>query len=320
MLKVMTSVEPLAVLPPWRKRHPLLARTLLYGAGLGLAALLLVLLVDRQADDERTRILALQAELDGLSLMIAMDKTGDSVLAKLDEKFTDPELPLVTRGRALRWRAMAWRRKAMTASSEEERAGAIVEVEKALTACEALDLAPAERVALHLEWAEARLERPDVRGGETILPAASELHQMPHALLYTLLRAQGMRLDDRGPASVELVRTALLGLEGPLDTETQTYVGGRTWTAVQVAVELANYLTRVGEPAGARAAWNRLRAAAPRDFETQASAARGLARGNAGDDALSAWRAAQALDARLAAIEAARDPVLGRLEERRADR
>ncbi len=312
--EVMPDMQTPAAELPWRKRHPVISRTLLYGLGLGLAALLIVLFMDRQDDDERTRIAALQEELDGLNLVLLADPTGDAVLAKLDERFSGSDLPLITRGRALRWRAMAWRRKVGTATDGAARADATEQAEAALEACAALELPPAERSALALEWVEARLERRDVEGARRVWPEADDLPDVPSALLFTLLRAQALRLEEQTPAGVELVRSTLMGLEGPLDTEQKAYVGGRSWTAAEVAVQMANFMTLVGEAAEARPVWNRLRAAAGGDFDVQAAAARGLAESGARADALQAWRAAKAIHADLAAAEARSDPVLEALE------
>jgi hypothetical protein len=314
MFRVMTDATADPAQLPWRKRHPVISRTLLYGLGLGLAALLVVLLTDRKADDERTRIAALQAELDGLSLVLATDPTGDAVLGQLDAKFGEPGLPVITQGRALRWRAMAWRRKASVAQTEALRTEAHEQVERALGACEALALTPDERVALQLEWAEARLEREDVDGAAAILPAATDLTTVPSALLFTLLRSRIVQIREGKAAGAALVLRALDGLETPLSDEQEAYAGGRTWTAAEVAVELAYSLLGRAEPPQAIRAWNRLRAAAARMFFVQAAAAHGLTMLGAQDDALSAWRAAKSIDSRLAAAEARDKPELQRLE------
>ncbi len=319
MPEAPTPPETQADVRPWRKRHPVLSRSILYGLGLGLAVLLLVLFTDQKEDDERVRIEALQKELDALSLLMATDPTGQSVLAQLDEKFSASDLPVITQARALRWRAMAWRRGAQHADAQGDEAAkqaAIQAAEKALAAADALKLPPAERVALRLEWAEALFEREELARARKTLPRPEELTTVPQALLATLLRAQGLRLEDKLPASLKLVAGALESVDVPIGTEQQDYVGGRTWSALQLAVELAGYLTAVGEPAAAVGAWNRLRAAAPHDYETQKAAALALTQGGASDDALAAWRAARSINGRLAGVEAAREPVLAALEKR----
>jgi len=313
-----SDAKPEPPLRPWRKRHPILSRSLLYGVGLGLAVLLLVLWMDRRDDDERVRVKALQEELDALSLVLATDPRGDEVLRQLDDKFSEPGLPTITRGRVLRWRAMAWRRKAMfaggAADAKQVKQAAEAAVETALTEADALDLETSERVALHLEWAEARLERGDVDGAFAVLPQPATLTTVTQGLLFSLMRAQGLRLAGSIPAGLQAARAALGAMERPLGTEQQDYIGGRPWSPVQVAVELAGFVDAVGDPADAVAAWNLLRAAAPASFETQVAAARGLARGHADADARSAWLAAKALNARLAAAEAGRDTLLATLD------
>ncbi len=306
-------------LRPWRKRHPILSRSLLYGLGLGCAALLLVLFLGRREEDERVRTRALQEELDSLSLVMATDPSGDEVLRQLDEKFSDPDLPTLMRGRVLRWRAMAWRRKALRATGagrQEAQHAAERAVEAALAKAEALPLDPAERVALHLEWAEGRLEHADVDGAMAILPEPTTLTTVTQGLLYSLMRAQALRLAGKTSAGLQAADAALGALDRPVGTKAEDYVGGRLWSPVQVAVELANFVGAVGDPADAVATWNLLRAAAPASFETQVAAARGLAQGRAEADARSAWQTATSLNRRLAATEASRDAVLDALSRR----
>lgn len=321
MLRLMTETATTPDARPWRKRHPVVSRVLLYSLGLGLAVLLFVLFTNRKQDDERTRIAALQVELDGLGIVLATDPTGNAVLAKLDEKFSDAGLPVITQGRVLRWRAMAWRRKAAMAADAAARTSAVAKVEAAFLEALELDLEPLERIALHLEWAEARLERRDVEGARAVLPPLNVMAGLlPQTLLRALLVAQALRLEEDVEASVKLARATLVGLEASLADGSEAYVGGRTWTAGQVAVELANFATTVGDPAEVRTAWNRFRAAAPGDFDVQVAAARGLLRGGAEDDARAAWRAARRINGDLAASEARRDEALQALERERVDR
>ncbi len=324
MFKVMTDDATSVDTRPWRKRHPVISRTLLYGLGLGLAALLFVLFTERKADDEATRIEALQKELDGLSLVLATDPTGDVVLAKLDEKFSGDDLPVITQGRSLRWRAMAWRRKANTASTDAEKQRAVQEVEKALEACAALQLEPAERFALQLEWAEARLERRDVTRARQVLPDSGDLihlgsAMLPSVLLLSLLEVQAKRLEGQAADAAVLAVKTVQAIEPPLGQQI-AYVGGRDWTAAQVGIELASFATQVGDPALAGPAWKRLRAAAAYDFEVQVAAARGLLRAGDRANARSAWRSAKALNADLAAAEARRDAGLAALDAEDGDR
>lgn len=322
MTAARSPSEASGLLLPWRKRHPLLSRTLLYGLGCGLAVLILLLFTQRRDQDQAARLGALGAELDGMGLVLATDPTGTRVLELLDEKFpADAGLPVHLRGRALRWRAMAWRARASGAAAARDTPGRELAYERAdaaLEACRALDLEPAERTALKLEWAESRLERRDVAAGIELLPAPEELGTVPERLLRALLLAQARRLEGRQDQALALARTRVMDLEVPVDTKTKAYVGGREWTALEVAVELAAFATHVAQSPADGTLWTRLRLAAPQDYAVQAAAARGLEQLGLADDALTAWRAARRLDADLAAAAARLDPLLAQVEQRLA--
>ena len=304
---------------PWRKRHPVISRTLLYGLGLSLAVVLAVLFTERKDEDRAAGLVARQVELDGLGLVLATDPSGAGVREILDTKYADPTLPVFLRGRALRWRAMAWRAHANTAAARGDDAACadgFGRADAAFEACRALDLEPAERAAMQLEWAEARLERRELKQAVALLPAPSDLASVPQALIRALLLAQAHRLEGQPERGLEVVRAALGGVEAPLDTETKTYLGGREWTAAEAAVELASFATTVGEHPSDAALWQRLRRAAPDDYALQAAAARGLEQLGLPDDAAAAWRAARRLQPALATAEARRDSVLGQVEAR----
>lgn len=309
--------EAEADLRPWRKRHPVLSRVMLYAAGAGLAVLLVLLLSQRREEDRAAHLRSLAGEMDGLSLVLAADPTGSRVRAILDADFGDPALPVRLRERALRWRALAWRRQIHETRGAASAAGhdrAVARCEAALKACAALDLEPAERVALGLEWAESRLERRDVAGALKVLPSSEDAREPAQALLRVLLGAQARRLDGREAEAARAVRDAL---QQTPDARQTSYVGGRSWTALQVAVELADFLTLVAHDAGDAPVWMRLREHAPASFPVQMSAARGLSALGRPTEALEAWRAACALDARQAAAAAREDPALAALDRRR---
>jgi hypothetical protein len=295
----MDESEPRAPGMPWRKRHPVVARVLLYALGGALAALLGVLFVRREQEDRVRDREALARELDDLALVHALDPDGSQVLRLLQQRFSAPDLPVTMRGRALRWRALALRKRG-------DRAG----VEAALAEADALDLPPGERTALALERAEARLEDGDAAGAFAALPPPGPDPADPLSLLRELLLAQ-VRIA-RGEEASDVARDLRARLEAlptPLPEGPASYVGGRPWSPAEVATVLVEVLARV--PGGTDAGpWRQLARLAPGDVQAQLSAARGLATQGLGEEARGALARARALDPALAAAEAAKDPVL----------
>lgn len=309
-----TTTKPADDLRPWRKRHPVLSRAILYTLGIGLAVLLVVLWSERQDDDRATELAAIQQQIDGLGLVLATDPTGDQLLAILDERFAGDDLPVLARERSLRWRAMAWRRKAETAETDAARDAAHRKADAAHADAAALDLAAEERFALGLERTEALLVRQDLDGARAALPALERAPGVTAGLMRQFVQAQLLRLEGRTGDACDLLRATLQGVQGPLPREPDAYIGGREWTTVQVAVELASFVTSQGGEPSDVALWAHLRALAPEAYDVQRAAASGLAALGAEQQALAAWRSARRLDGRLAAIECGRDETLGRLD------
>jgi len=294
---------------PWRKRHPLVSRLLLYVLGLGLVVLLVLLLVERQEVDERDRMDALAKELDNLGLVHALDEDGSEVLRLLDDKFSNPDLPPQLRGRALRWRAMALRKRADRDA-----------VERTLEAAASLGLEPTERMALQLEWAEARLEAGDGPGAIAALPDERTVAREPvFGLLRALMFARARSLEGDRATGLPDLREALAALEAPLPSAEaagmRRYVGGDDWTLVQVATIATQVLAKEGAASRAPEAWRRLQRLAPRDFDALLACTRGFLDLRLDADARAAWEQVRALDPARARQHAGRDPVLAALED-----
>lgn len=286
----------------WRKRHPVVSRLILYVLGIGIMAVLVHLFLERQAVDEQDRYRAVAQELDGIGVIHLLDPDGSQILKLLDEKFSAPDLPPKVKGRALRWRALALRKR-------PDHEGA----EAALVAAKALDVPAEEHLALGLEWAVARIEAGQVETAHEVLPTAAEVAPYPalqllRALLFAQLQEQVGR-QDAGAAELE----AQLGsLKAPLVEDVLVYVGGREWSALQVATVATEYLAaRPGAPVAEL--WRRLARLAPRDLDAQVACARGFLAAGLEAEARSAWDRVQALDPRLAAALAAKEPELGAL-------
>lgn len=313
-----TTTETAADVRPWRKRHPVLSRAILYTLGLALGTLLVVLWNQRKDEDRDTELDAIQQQIDGLGLVLAADPTGDELLALLDENFAGEDLPQKARQRSLRWRAMAWRRKAESAGGATDRDAAYARADEAFAAAEALDLPAEERYALQLEQVEARLARRDTAGAREILPSLDAATSVSPALLRQFLLAQLLRLEGHTGKASDLLRDTLRGVEGPLQQGHDAYVGGREWSPLQVVIEMAAFVTTQEGRAGDAALWGQIRRLGADVYEAQKAAAAGLAALGSDDQALAAWRAATRLDPRLAGIEAGRDPALAALQRRLA--
>ena len=72
-MTTMTGVPALG----WRRRHPVLSRTLLYAVALGLVGGVALLRRERK---EEERLDYLVKRLDGLGLVFVQDRTGDTVV------------------------------------------------------------------------------------------------------------------------------------------------------------------------------------------------------------------------------------------------
>lgn len=293
---------------PWRKRHPVLSRSILYALGIGLATLLAVLYLSRKEEDAASALDALRGQLNDLSLVLALDPDGTQVLRILDEKFADPELPVDMQGRALRWRALAHRR-----------GGRHTEAEAALQAASALDLPARERLALAVEWAEARSEAGDLTGAMKVLPPVEQAIDGPLGMLRDVVFARVHFLLKADNAATRRLAGALGRFDEPLPDGPEDYVGGRPWTPSQVATVMSEMLVntpreRQPDPRGDARIWGRLERIAPRDFDAQVAATRGYLALERRQDALRCWQRAEALEPAQAATLLRSDSVLARLK------
>lgn len=222
---------------PWRKRHPVLSRVLLFGIGGGLAALLLVLLSQRTEEDALTK---LRGELQNMDIVLATHGGAERVLEILDENTAGLELPKDLAVKAGRYRAMAlrnqWRRaqRPPLSAGPEPRA-----IEAVLEATAALDPEPLAKRALMLEWAEWRLEQEDPEGaldrlGRVRLPAGSAWW-----LLGEQLRLVARAIGNEPEAAADEVLPLLDSLPRPLPaTGEPIRVGGTQWMPQDVALVL----------------------------------------------------------------------------------
>lgn len=222
---------------PWRKRHPVLSRVLLFGIGGGLAALLLVLLSQRTEEDALTE---LRGELQNLDIVLATHGGAERVLEILDEKTADLELPKNLAVHAGRYRAMAlrnqWRRSQQPPLSAGPEPS---EIEAVLEATAAHDPEPLAKRALMLEWAEWRLEQEDPTGA---LDRLSRVRLPPGTAWWLLgehLRLVARAIGNEPEAAADELVPLLDGLPRPLPRPEQPIrVGGTEWMPQDVALVL----------------------------------------------------------------------------------
>lgn len=280
---------------PWRKRRPVFSRVVLYVLGLAIAGVIFLLLSEREDLDAEDRMNALRQELRGMpGMLLGLPNGSNAILEKLDAKFSDPDLPDDVRSLVARTRALAFRATRTTDPDELVAAHAGVEREME----RAVALAPAEELqALHLEWAEFRLEvdQPETVPGllqDEKVSWTSPTAKILRAYLMAAVKAQ----QGNKRAAAQEIDGFLAGLHGPLSAEEDFESGGRPWSpseAAMVATErLARWRTGDDDPRF----WERLAALTPRHCRAQVRAAAGFAAMGREEMALSTWQRAQRID------------------------
>ncbi len=212
--------------PGWRKRHPLLARVLLYGVGVVLATVAVWSYLDRRATDRADRERYLWNRLAGLDLVFMQDPSGRTLLDALDEDFADPAIAAPIRFRALRWRAVAQVERRDLAAAED-----------ALSRANTLATTTEERDAVRIERAEARAQLGSTEDalatlgdlGEGSAPTATI------AVLGSVVRAYALERADRKDEAAATLREALAKSAGAPGDVAPVWVGSRSWTPVDAA-------------------------------------------------------------------------------------
>lgn len=292
----------------FRKRHPVLARGLLFGLGGGAAALLLVLLSEREAVDRADRRAALQARIEMLPIAFAADRSGKVLWEALEAPDLAPKgLPAEFLPRVLRWRGLA-----LAAQGRGEEADA------AYGAAWMLDQPRREVGALLVEWASARLLLGRPEDALFLLDRSQVVGSGPLGLLGVAVRSLAEARRGRAGEAAARLEAALAALDVPLPDEPRDWVCPVEWGWAEAAVTATEHLVDLRGEVRAPGAWVRLAALAPGHFEAQWKAARGLRTAGEPEAALQAWARAAALDPDGARALARRDPDLGELEARRA--
>jgi len=293
----------------WRRRYPVLARGILYGAGALLIALAVLLLLERGKVDHQDRLDYLEARLGSLDVLAVNDPTGDQVEKVLDEVFAERNLPARLRQRALRARAFLHLRR-------DEADAALAD----LDAAAALIVEPLERAALGLERVQILLVADRGPEAEAALEALTLPAHPVLAIWRGILRAQLLDGQDRPAEAARVLDQALEALERPLPATEPLFVCQTPWTPADAAIHATKALAelRGGGRADPRP-WQRLLGLAPRDLTAALEAAKALAQGGHGDEAARAWAWAVSLNDGLAPENAASDPDLAALEKKRVE-
>ena len=279
---------PAAATLPWRLRHPVLSRSLLYGLGLVLLVVLVMAWMDRRAVNEADEHLALQKKMENLSIPLQQDPSGTVVLRALEEDYPLAGLPDDLRGLHHRMRALAL----ASAGRLDEAIAAGAEAVNAESPGVGRELAQLEHARMLL-----RAKRNDEALGALRDPP-SDLDTIP---LVGVFRAQtratvAVRQEQREQAK-GLLAKAWGGLAEPLPASSEVFFEGHDWTGAEVVFALARDLADLQDPEGAAATWRRLLRVAPGDARVAVEAAIGLEAAGASSDAEAALGRAREINA-----------------------
>jgi len=278
--------SPQARTEGWRKRHPVVARVLLYGVGLALALLAFWLLTGRRQQDRQDHVAYLWSRLEALPVVLQANADGPEVLKALDSEYADPSLPAPLRARAERLRGVI-------ARNRKDRAG----VDAAYARARTID--PAASELSDLEWAQCLVDLGDAVAARQRIPSAPTPRSWAETIWSILVRAQADALGGGSTIARAGLGMALDQLPRPLPKERPTWFGLDSWQPSGAALEATRWLLLdpSGGPAAARVAWMRLGALAGEDIEALLACADGLLGAGEEQGAQAALERARAVDA-----------------------
>ncbi|MDJ0975412.1 MAG: hypothetical protein QNJ98_13185 [Planctomycetota bacterium] len=294
---------------PWRKRHPVLSRVVLFGIGGAVVAVLLLLWEQRKEED---RLTELRGEVAAFDLLLTIETGPDQVLKVIDEDLSDPELPLDLRIAAERYRAMALRRNVQFG-----RAKADTWTRVHAAAERAFDLADDRETknGLLLEWAEAYLEQADPEGAREALARGDFGLDGPWALLRDQYLAIARAVELGPEAGAEHLEQILARWSPPLPLEPRVEAGGRRWNLPQVATVTTERLVRLYQELGRDPLplWKRLKDLVQKDARELIVCCKAFVSMGEMELARDAWARAVAADADEAAAWVKNDQTLQRV-------
>lgn len=293
--------------PSWRKRHPVLARVVLFGVGAGLVGTLLLQQERRREQDAQDRDQARRARLENLVVDYATDPSGATLLKALDEEFPPESVPAHLRALVLRWRGLA-----LAARGDAEAC------DRAYSLAAMEDHSRRDAGALFVEWARARLELGDAEGALFLLDRPQIVNTGPLGLVTATVRARARTRLGHGVEAQAQLERLLAELPVPLPLEPQDWICPIQWSWSDAATTATEELAALRRPEPLSAAqWERLAAQAPQHFEAQWKAALALEALGAAEPADRAWSRAVSLDPEFAAALLKREAGLRELEARR---
>lgn len=264
--------------PGWRKRHPVLARVLLYAVLLGVLVIPAVLWVQGR---ERY----LWSRVEQISVEISIDPSGGRALKSLDDEFSEwgifpnPALSDPLRARAERLRGVV-------ARLTDHRA----EMDRAFAHARDLDPAPTVAAATRLEWAKCLIDMGDLKAAKALL-AGPRSNDLVLGLWHELLAVEAA--EPGGADAQRLsVEQALAVLPRPLPKGPEVWFLLAPWRPALVALEATHSLAAV-MPApnpGLAPLWTRLVDLAPDDADVLLPATEALVAAGHAQSAKRPWR------------------------------
>ncbi len=249
---------------PWRKRHPVLARAILYSLGIALGLGLYLMLEARKKSDAAHAIEVDSKFLENMPLLLAKDPTGRKLEFVIDEEFEGREVADHIGSRVERWRAIAFRSQKRYADAESA-----LDRARALTSDAAcLDAIALERAYVRL--AEGDFERAlDALGQPSLRPVTDPLNGLELVVRAGVLEKLGQRADAE-----RALRSFVDATPDTLKRRPVRRAGGREWTSRGTIAIVFETLANFVSPSESLDIWKSLHKRAGRDYNVQLSCTR----------------------------------------------
>ena len=296
----MTNDQPEGA--SWRRRHPVLSRAILYGLGLALVVIAVVLLAKRKDVDEQDRLQYLDARLLSLDLLFGSKEGRQQARQVLHEEYQDAKLPPDLRARAIRVQAQL-------DAKDGDHEGALARLDEAA----ALEVSPASAFAMAIERAETLqiMER-----GEDALAVLERAGAAPNgvlALVRASVRAWILGENGRGADALESLERVLAQRQRAWEGETSQVVGALEVQPSHAWIQATRMLGTI-RPLRAED-WIRVAQLFPADTIAASTAAQGLMALGADEQAARVWLQLKMREPQAAAREEAADPSLAGLQK-----
>ena len=288
----------------WRKRHPVLARVLLYGLGLALAGAGVWFWRCRCEQDDADRVKYLWARLETLPVVLQADPDGAEAGRVLDAEFSDPDLPDDLEARAQRLRGIVARLR-----------GDARAMDAAFFRARNLDVSAQAVEAVTLEWAQCRIDVKDLDGARQLLMAPPPQHPVL-GLWRPVIQAHLLEAAGKGEEGRIHLVTLIDKLPKPLPRVPTAWFLLNEWRFEDVLVEAVRWLVAglpEGSPQGA-SLWQRVPEFSPQDVRSLVAAAEGVLAAGDKIGARGLWARARKADPVFVAKISAQRPMLSELD------